>query len=178
MNSEEEIRGGRRFSKRFLLRLGGIVLVLALLTGGAIYWWYSRTHEWTDDATIEAHVMPISSKVPGQVASVAVDDNQAVKSGDLLVQIDPRDFQVRLDQAQASLLAAQAQARRAEAEAKRRKLLFARGQISQQSLDNGPRKDILKSCATSSTGAVPAPRSRNCRNDWHVPDVETKCAYL
>ncbi len=110
--------------------IGGLVFVAAV-----VYWLYSRTHEWTDDAMIDAHIMQISSKVAGQVLRVNVDDNQRVKKGDVLVEIDPKDFQVQLDQARASFLAAQAEARRAEADAARNKQLFARDQISRQVYD-------------------------------------------
>ena len=94
--------------------MGGSVLLVLGLTWGIWFYFYSRTHEWTDDAFIEGHVIPMSSKVAGQVLKVSVDDNQPVKRGDLLVQIDPRDFEVKLAQDQAALAAAQGQEKTAQ----------------------------------------------------------------
>jgi len=74
----------------------GIVAALGLLTYGIRYLLYARAHESTDDAFIDAHVVAVSSKVPSYVARVYVDDNTHVKAGDLLVELDPRDFQERL----------------------------------------------------------------------------------
>jgi len=65
-------------------------------------------YESTDDAFIEADITPMSPKIDGYVQSVSVNDNQHVKKGDVLVQIDPRDRQAKLDQAIAKLAASQA----------------------------------------------------------------------
>jgi membrane fusion protein (multidrug efflux system) len=67
------------------------------------YWLYARSHESTDDAFIDGHVTQISPKASGYVAKVYVNDNQLVKAGDLLVEIDGRDYQAQLQQAQAAL---------------------------------------------------------------------------
>jgi membrane fusion protein (multidrug efflux system) len=94
-----------------------IVLFLLFLAGaifGVRYYLHSRLVESTDDAFIEAHVVQISPKVAGHVAEVRVKDNQEVKKGDLLVAIDPRDFEVRLAQARAEEAAARGKLRQAE----------------------------------------------------------------
>ena len=81
-----------------------IVLIAAgtlLSAAAAAYWHYAAARESTDDASIETHVIPISSKVSGQVQTVSVDDNQHVENGAALVEIDPRDYQVKLDHARA-----------------------------------------------------------------------------
>ena len=75
---------------------------------GVLYWLHVRQYESTDDAGIEARVIPISPKVAGHVADLLVNDNQQVAEGQVLLRIDPRDFQVRLAQARAALAAAQA----------------------------------------------------------------------
>ena len=62
----------------------------------------SLTHETTDDAFVEAHVVSIAPKISGQVSSVRVTDNQLIKRGELLVEIDPRDYEMRLAQKRAS----------------------------------------------------------------------------
>jgi membrane fusion protein, multidrug efflux system len=68
----------------------------------------------TDDAQVDGHIVPVSSKVYGNVAEVLVDDNQQVKAGQVLVRIDPRDYQVKVDQAKAALALAESQARGAQ----------------------------------------------------------------
>jgi membrane fusion protein (multidrug efflux system) len=110
-----------------VLMIVAAVIVLAAALG---YWWYSRHYEWTDDAFIDGHVVQIAPKVAGYVVLLAVDDNQLVEAGDLVLEIDPRDFQTALERAEAAELsalerlrqtdsqiaAAEAQARAAEAD--------------------------------------------------------------
>jgi len=82
------------------------VAAIVLLTGAIIgvrYWLYARSHESSDDAFIDGHIVQISPKASGYVVKVYVDDNQQVKAGDLIVELDARDYQVRLDQAKAAL---------------------------------------------------------------------------
>jgi membrane fusion protein (multidrug efflux system) len=81
--------------------LGGLALLAAVR-----YYQYLVTHEWTDDAFIEGHVVPISSQVAGHVLQVHVTDNQEVHLGDVLLEIDAHDYAARLAQARAVLQAA------------------------------------------------------------------------
>ena len=96
-----------------------LVLVAVVILGGAVlglwYWRYAASHEWTDDAFIDGHIAQVSSRVPGRVVEVRFDDNQEVKKDDLLVVIDPRDFEVRVAQARAALESATHQQKTAEA---------------------------------------------------------------
>src|ERR1041384_5421911 len=88
-----------------------IVALIVLLIAAAFgirYWLYARSHESTDDAFIDAHITPVSPKVAGYIAKIYVKANQQVKKGDLLLEIDPRDYQARLDQANAALAAGEA----------------------------------------------------------------------
>jgi membrane fusion protein (multidrug efflux system) len=79
-------------------------IVLAIAGGfGLKYWLNARQFESTDDAQVEAHLNPISARVEGTITHVYVDNNQIVKAGDPLVDLDPRDFQVALDQVRAQL---------------------------------------------------------------------------
>src|ERR1700741_5086136 len=91
---------------RRLLILGGVVLVVVLL--GLFLYYHNR--ESTDDAQVDGHITPISSKIFGRVAQVLVDDNQPVKAGQVLVKIDPRDYQASVDQAKAALALAESEA--------------------------------------------------------------------
>lgn len=79
------------------------LVLLALGIGGLFYWLYERQFESTDDAQVDAHLNPVTSRVDGTITRVYVDDNQLVHTGDPLVNLDPRDFQVALDQAKAEL---------------------------------------------------------------------------
>ena len=84
------------------------VLAAVAIAFGIPYYLYARIHESTDDAFIDAHVVPISPRVAGHVAKVYVEDNQSVHKGDLLVELDPRDFEIRAAAAEAALDAAHA----------------------------------------------------------------------
>src|SRR5262245_60704223 len=86
------------------------ILVAAIV--GLRYYLYARAHESTDDAFIAGHITAISPKVASYVSHVYIDDNQHVKRGDLLVELDARD-QARLAQARANLAAAVARHRSA-----------------------------------------------------------------
>jgi membrane fusion protein, multidrug efflux system len=101
--------GGRKRRIRILLA----VLIVGVLAGVG-YWLYVRNYESTDDAFIDGHVIFVSPKVAGQVVQLSVQDNQEVSVGQLLVEIDPRDYEVRLAQAKAMLEAAQARKRSAD----------------------------------------------------------------
>ncbi len=90
-----------------------IVLLIGAIIG-VRYWLYARAHESTDDAFIDGHIIQISPKASGYVARVYVTDNQQVKAGDLIVELDARDYEVKLQQTKAALdagLAKQAEAR-------------------------------------------------------------------
>jgi len=99
---------------RRLLLLG--VLGGALLVGGVVWYFLNAGYETTDDATIEAHVIEVSPKVSAHVKAVHFDDNYQVKRGDLLIELDPRDFDVNLASAQANLASAKGKLAQAEAQ--------------------------------------------------------------
>jgi len=85
-----------------------VVLVLAL--GALGIWWRSTFSEDTDDAQISGHLVQVSSRIGGQVTKVYVAENQLVKKGDLIAELDPADFQVAVENAQAALASAEANA--------------------------------------------------------------------
>lgn len=87
-----------------------LVVLAALVVGAGAWWWSSRGHESTDDAQVDAHVTQMASRVGGTVLKVAVSDNQVVEAGTVLVEIDPRDYQVAVDRAKAELADAEAAA--------------------------------------------------------------------
>jgi membrane fusion protein (multidrug efflux system) len=103
----------RPLYRRPAFLIAAVILLLIGIAIGVNYWLYARSHETTDDAFIDAHVTPVSPKISGYVAKVHIKANQQVKKGDLLVEIDPRDYQARLDQAQAALAAGEARLKEA-----------------------------------------------------------------
>jgi membrane fusion protein (multidrug efflux system) len=98
-----------------LIGLAVVVALVALVYGGYL-WWQSLKQVATDDAYVEGSIVVISAKVAGHVAELLTDDNRAVKAGDLLLRIDPRDYAARRDQAKAAVAVALAshQATRSE----------------------------------------------------------------
>jgi membrane fusion protein (multidrug efflux system) len=138
-------------------------LVLTAMVGGAHYYAWAVAHESTDDAFIDGHIVHAAPQVPGRVLRVLVDDNQRVKAGDLLVEIDPADFQVKVDrataaaaeargqlaqahsqfsvaeaaraQAAADVIAARADANNAAADLSRYRELISSGAVSKQAFD-------------------------------------------
>ncbi len=79
-----------------------VLLLLVVLVAVGIYVWrYYSVRESTDDAQIDGHIAPVSARVGGTVLRVYVDDNQYVEAGSVMVQLDPKDYQVALDRARA-----------------------------------------------------------------------------
>ncbi len=98
-------------------------------------YYYMMTHESTDDAFIEGHITAVSPKVAAHVLKVHVRDNQEVKEGDLLVELDPRDYQTKRDLGKAALLAAEAESLQARTDVERYRQLIKTDEISRQQLD-------------------------------------------
>jgi membrane fusion protein (multidrug efflux system) len=147
----------RRFTwRRTLLMIGPIVLVVV----GGVYYLFSGRYVSTDDAYIKSRMLSVTATVPGQVVAVPVSDNQTVKKGDVLVQIDPAPYQLRLASTEADLastiqnadqLRAQVRARQqdlvmagadteyAKREFNRQAPLVASGAVAQNSNDKAQR---------------------------------------
>ncbi|MGD0101843.1 MAG: HlyD family secretion protein [Acidobacteriota bacterium] len=99
----------RNSAKLFMI----LVPVILLIAGYFVYQSYFAYRESTDDAQIDGHINPVAAKVAGHVVSIDVEDNQYVKAGTVIVQIDPTDYKVALERAQADLAAAQSGAQAA-----------------------------------------------------------------
>lgn len=97
---------GRRKTLLFAAIIGCVILV-----GAVAFWLYSRTYESTDDAQVDGHLNGVTARIDGSVKAVHVEENQSVKAGDVLVELDPRDYEVAVEQAQAQLMKAQADER-------------------------------------------------------------------
>jgi len=124
--------------------LGGVVLIAAIV--GLFLYYHNR--ESTDDAQIDGHITPIASKIYGKVASVLIDDNQAVKAGQSLVKIDPRDYQAAVDQAKAALDLAEGEARSAGVDVPRTVENVASGNSSADAQLLGAMADVARMQAT------------------------------
>ncbi len=109
--SERDLRW-RRTTSNPRVRMAFILGAIVVLVAGFFLWRYFTSYESTDDAQIDGHLNSISARVSGHVVKLLVEDNQYVAAGTPLVQIDPKDYQVALDRAQAdyadALAAAQA----------------------------------------------------------------------
>jgi len=144
--SEKIKRGGRQ-----RVTIGIIMLAILAIAWGLVYLVRAMSRETTDDAFITGHIISTSARVDGHVQKVYVNDNQSVRAGELLAEIDPCDFQVKLDLATATLSAAKAgeeqtraqagvasvEAKRAEKDYNRYRQLFdANAGVTQQQVDN------------------------------------------
>ncbi|MGB6687946.1 MAG: HlyD family secretion protein [Terracidiphilus sp.] len=87
-----------------------IVVVAVILVAAVVLWWRSTFSEDTDDAQVNGHLIQVSARIAGQVIKVDVNENQQVNGGDEIAQLDPRDFQVAVENAQAALATAIANA--------------------------------------------------------------------
>ena len=101
---------GRR--KRVIL----VLVLLALLATGGRMWWRSHYFEETDNAYVEGHIAIISPRIAGVVTKVFVADNQPIKEGDRLVELDPTDYSVRVDRVIAQLREVDAEQQKIDAQ--------------------------------------------------------------
>jgi membrane fusion protein (multidrug efflux system) len=106
-------RGPRRFNRRFWFLFALGVVIISATT----YWFVSNAgYESTDDSAIEAHAIQVSPKISAHVKAVHFDDNYQVKRGDLIIELDPRDYEVALASASANLASAQSKLTEANAQ--------------------------------------------------------------
>jgi membrane fusion protein (multidrug efflux system) len=87
-----------------------VVIALVVVVAGVFLWRYLGSYESTDDAQVDAHLYPVSARVSGYVTKVNVEDNQIVQKGAVLIEIDPKDYEVAVEQAKANLASAEATA--------------------------------------------------------------------
>jgi membrane fusion protein (multidrug efflux system) len=146
--------------KRSLFRRPGVIVAAAVLAiagigYGGLAMFHSFTHESTDDAFIDVHFVSVAPKIAGRVTAVNVDDNQLVKKGNALIEIDPRDFQVALAQAKANLAKDKATLVQANTNEKRAQDLFGKKVISTQERDtNVATSDASKAGVEADEAAV------------------------
>jgi membrane fusion protein, multidrug efflux system len=102
---------GRIFNEHPMgARAAAFLLLAVVIVGGGLFLWSSLAWESTDDAQVNGHIMPLSARINGYVLKVPVIEGQLVHAGDVLVTIDPKDYKITLEQAQAMFEDAQASA--------------------------------------------------------------------
>src|SRR5579883_856027 len=146
-----------RLPRRGLRRLVLPVLVLVLVGAAAAGVWYWRENLGivrTDNAQTAGDLAPVSSRVPGTVIRVDVTDNQFVRAGTVLVELDPTDYRLALDQAKAQLTAAQAQV-----QAARPQLPQAEAQLALQETQAASQIAQARARVTSAEAEVRAARA-------------------
>jgi membrane fusion protein (multidrug efflux system) len=136
-------RRSSRRKRRWIVGIGVLVL-LGAVAAGAYYYWQSRDYESTDDAYIQGHPVSVSARVSGNVVAVHVKSNQRVPQGELLVEVDPRDYQIGLERAEAALQAAQANEQKASADVE-----AARATWVQQEQDLRRNEELVKQGAAT-----------------------------
>ena len=124
--------------------LGAILLIAAAL--GLFFYFHNR--ESTDDAQVDGHITPIASKIYGRVAKVMIDDNQPVKAGQVLVQIDAADYQATVDQVKAALALAEGEARSAGVDVPRTSENVASSTSSAQAQLSAAQADFMRAQAS------------------------------
>jgi membrane fusion protein (multidrug efflux system) len=105
-NATTPLHRNPRSRKRIVI----LIVILVVLAGGLLLWRYFSSYESTDDAQGDVHLHPVSARISGHVVRVNVGDNEWVQKGTVLVEIDPKDYEVAVAQAQANLASAEATA--------------------------------------------------------------------
>jgi len=133
-------------SRRLLLPSLVVLVVLAGIAFGVHWWWVNRGLVSTDDAYVHASVALITPRIAGTVVALAVDDNWEVKRGDVLLRLDPTDYEVRLREAEAKLADAERHVRELQVQVRvadsQMRLTEAELQLATQ--DNGRTEELFK----------------------------------
>lgn len=159
INIDNQEKKDKKNINHKLVICGGILLLLA----GLFLFYNTTSYESTDDAYIETTTVSVAPKVSGEIVEVYIKDNQHVKAGDMIAKIDPIDYRVRLEQAEAayqrkildqknakaSLDAANSEIELAKRNVERYTNLYNAGAVSKQTLDNAKTKyDAVKANQT------------------------------
>jgi membrane fusion protein (multidrug efflux system) len=144
------------FSRRNLVLAGTVIAVAGIVVMGIRWWTVGRFVESTDDAYVRADVVTVSSRVPGYVTTVDVDDNQSVRHGDVLAHIDSADYAAKVAKAQATV-----DAGLATLHAEQANVATLEAQIAQQvSVMDAARADVAAARAGANRRKADAERYR------------------
>ncbi|WP_022723108.1 HlyD family secretion protein [Rhodopseudomonas sp. B29] len=146
-----------------------LVLIIAAIAGGILWWLHARNYESSDDAFIDSRPVLISPQVNGAITSVKVTDNQVVKAGDLLATIDQRDYKAAVDQAAAQIRQAQASiddakaqitAQQSQIEQANKQVVEAQAALNFSRDENQRYQDLVK------TGSGTVQRAQQAQSDF------------
>lgn len=163
----------RRLYQRPAFRIVALLLLVVAAIFLIRYWLYARSHESTDSAFIDGHIIQISPRVSGYVARVYVTDNQVVQQGDLLAELDPRDYETKLDQAKAALNAGRAKLKEARTAVN---LTQANTRANVQQASAGVNK--ARSGVQSQSAAAAAERTRISQSTAGIATAEGNLAQV
>lgn len=137
VSASVEAQAAHGLDRKAMLGASGALAILLVGTG---VWWWSSGFEDTDNAYTAAHVATLSSKVPGLVSDVLIEENQKVKKGQVLVRIDQRDYHNSLDQLRAQLRETEANLDLARRDFDRAVKLYSQSVVSEQARDTASAK--------------------------------------
>jgi membrane fusion protein (multidrug efflux system) len=129
--------GGKGRGRKILTRVIFLLVLVLVAIGAFIYWWSGRNDIDTDDAYTDGRAVTIAPRVSGQVVSLFVNDNEPLKKGQVIIQLDPRDYQASVDKAAGTLLEQQGQLEQAQIDLEKARtsypanLLEAQGNLQQ-----------------------------------------------
>jgi membrane fusion protein (multidrug efflux system) len=171
--------------KRLHQALAAVAALIVVLAAGVYYIRFVLPYESTDDAFIEGNVIPMASQVSGRVAELLVTDNQAVKQGDVILKIDPRDYEASLAQARADLAAARSRVVQAKAQvnASEAKVTQAQANVVAAEAENRRAADDLKRYESVENRAVSKSafdlaqsQARAAKANWDAARSQAKAA--
>lgn len=168
-----------RLREHWLIATVGVVVLIAALVGGTLYWLEVRHYESTDDAFVAARSFSVASKVGGYVTEIPVTDNQHVNAGDLLAKIDERDYRIAIDQASAQVAVAKANVTNVEAQidSQQEQIKEAQAQLEQaQAQLRFAQQEFARAQDLAEKGAGTVQRQQQTRSDLQAQQASTERA--
>jgi membrane fusion protein (multidrug efflux system) len=143
---QDEGKGkGNGRGRKILVRVIFLLALVVVAIGAFVYWWSGRDFVDTDDAYTDGRAVTIAPRVSGQVIALDVNDNQPLKKGQVIIQLDPRDYQAAVDKAAGTLLQDQGQLDQARIDLEKAaitypaQLLQAQGNLEEAQATNRPK---------------------------------------
>src|SRR6201984_1007841 len=127
-------------AKKFIRKITTVIIVIGAVLITLYVWGIIQRHPRTDDATARANVVGIAPRVAGQILKLNVQDNQAVKEGDVLFEIDPEDYRLILEKAKADLAALDRQIAQADSSLRRMEPLLPKSFTTAENVDEARTK--------------------------------------
>ena len=115
---------GKGRGRKILTRVIFLLVLLVVAIGAFIYWWAGRNFIATDDAYTDGRAVSIAPRISGRVVALDVNDNEPLKKGQVIIQLDPRDYQVAVDKAAGTLAEQQGQLEQAQIDLEKAKITY------------------------------------------------------